>query len=136
MRLEAAIILTAILLTTFQTTPIHASNNLGFNQYLKYSDLTIILKSFNETFKNYISLFSIGKSFHGRDIWCVAITNKSLTTFKEEILILSHHHARELITYMPSIYLIYHLASNAERYSYIVNSRIIYVTPSVSPDGY
>jgi hypothetical protein len=36
---------------------------------------------------------------------------------------------------MSSIYLIYYLASNVERYSYIVNSCIIYVVPSVNPDG-
>ncbi len=46
-----------------------------FDRYYRYDDLTRILHSFAQEFPKLVQVESIGKSYEGRDIWLVTLTN-------------------------------------------------------------
>ena len=46
-----------------------------FDTYYRYEDLTRILQEYAEAYPQLVRLESIGKSYEGRDIWLVAVTN-------------------------------------------------------------
>ncbi|MHA1795189.1 MAG: M14 family zinc carboxypeptidase, partial [Promethearchaeota archaeon] len=50
------------------------------------------------TFPEWVELEIIGQSYFNRSIWCVHVTDESITENKENILIVGQHHAREQIT--------------------------------------
>ncbi len=46
-----------------------------FDRYYRYDDLTRLLSAYAQEHPDLIRLESIGKSFEGRDIWLVTVTN-------------------------------------------------------------
>ena len=55
--------------------------------YHDYEVTTQLLKEFNTQYPYLVTLFSIGKSTLGRDIWCIKITNENNTDRKLSCLI-------------------------------------------------
>ena len=51
----------------------------SFGPYHNYSEQTTKLQSLETAFPDIIDLFSIGKTYFGRDIHCVRITDESVT---------------------------------------------------------
>lgn len=96
------------------------------------------LEQLNETASEIIDLFSIGKSFQGRDIYCIRITNEQKANRKARALILSNIHAREQITVEISLRFLLRLVndygSNKDITEY-VDSQEIFLIPSLNPDG-
>lgn len=81
----------------------------------------------------------LGKSYQGRDIVAVKISDNVGTDEAEpEVLYDSQHHAREHLTVEMAIYLLHLYADNYAadtRIRNVVNSREIWIIPSVNPDG-
>lgn len=46
-----------------------------FKTYYRYNDLVQILQGFAEEHPHLVTVKSIGKSYEGRDIWLVTVTN-------------------------------------------------------------
>ena len=46
-----------------------------FDHYYRYAELTAILNDFASRFPALCRLGAIGKSYEGRDIWCLTLTN-------------------------------------------------------------
>ncbi|MBI3536454.1 MAG: hypothetical protein HY070_02650 [Chloroflexi bacterium] len=57
---------------------------LRFDTYYRYDDLTKILHAFAREFPNRARIESIGKSYQGRDIWRVTVTNFSSGDAREK----------------------------------------------------
>jgi hypothetical protein len=51
--------------------------HIEFTRYYRYNELTGALKGFAEGYSSLATLESIGKSYEGRDIWCMAITTRA-----------------------------------------------------------
>jgi len=49
---------------------------IEFNRYYRYQDLTALLEAYAAEFPSLVQLESIGKSYEGRDIWLVTVTNR------------------------------------------------------------
>ena len=62
--------------------------SIDWTQYHDYGNLTRILLQMNRTYSNVASVFSIGKSYLGREIWAVRLTDESSRALKTESLIL------------------------------------------------
>ncbi|WP_026424775.1 M14 family metallopeptidase [Actinokineospora inagensis] len=81
----------------------------------------------------------IGKSYQGRDILAVKISDNAATDENEpEVLFTAHQHAREHITVEMALYLINLLTGGYNTDSHIkalVDSREIWVLPDLNPDG-
>ncbi|HEX5594604.1 MAG TPA: M14 family zinc carboxypeptidase [Micromonosporaceae bacterium] len=81
----------------------------------------------------------IGRSYEGRDLVAVKISDNVGTDENEpEILFNSQQHAREHLTVEMAIYLMNLFTDNYgsdSRITNIVNSRELWIVPSVNPDG-
>ncbi|GIF25593.1 hypothetical protein BJ973_003871 [Actinoplanes tereljensis] len=81
----------------------------------------------------------LGKSYEGRDIVAVKISDNVGTDEAEpEVLYDANHHAREHLTVEMAVYLLHLFADNYTsdaRIKSIVDSREIWIVPTVNPDG-
>ncbi|GGQ70869.1 carboxypeptidase T [Couchioplanes caeruleus subsp. azureus] len=81
----------------------------------------------------------IGKSYQNRDIVAVKISDNVGTDESEpEVLYDANHHAREHLTVEMALYILHLYTDNYAsdtRVRNIVNSREIWIIPSVNPDG-
>ena len=111
----------------------------SFGPYHNYTELVTKLKSLNTTYPEIIELFSIGKTYFGREIYCVRLTNESIMLPKTEVLIVSQHHAREQITVENALYFIdkvvYNWIKSMPTIEVLLQTKAIYVIPSLNIDG-
>ncbi len=110
-----------------------------FGPYHNYSELINKLKNLNTTYPEIIEVFTIGKTYFERKIYCVRITNESITIPKTEILIVGQHHAQEQISVENALYFIDKVVleffSSSTRIQNLLNTKAIYVIPSLNIDG-
>ena len=48
---------------------------IAFDRFYRYADLTALLNAFVTENPKLVSIDSIGKSYEGRDIWVLTVTN-------------------------------------------------------------
>ncbi|MGV9936064.1 M14 family metallopeptidase [Streptomyces olivaceoviridis] len=81
----------------------------------------------------------IGKSYQGRDIVAIKVSDNVGTDEDEpEVLFTAHQHAREHLTVEMALYLLRELGAGYgtdSRITNIVNSREIWIVPDLNPDG-
>jgi hypothetical protein len=56
------------------------AGEMDFAHYHTYDEVNAFLRKWASEFANLVDLYSVGKSFEGRDIWQITITNKSTTS--------------------------------------------------------
>lgn len=107
---------------------------------MRYAELTDFLRRAEKDYPDLVELGSAGKSFEGRDIWAVTITQKKTGSHdkKPAIYIDGNHHAGEATGSAVCIYTIEYLlqgyAINPEVKA-LLDSRTFYILPRISPDG-
>jgi carboxypeptidase T len=108
----------------------------GFHDY---AELTTKVNSVVSQHANIARKISLGTSYQGRDIMALKISDNVATDESEpEILFNSQQHAREHLTVEMAVYLMDLFTDNYgtdSRITNIVNSREIWIVPSVNPDG-
>ncbi|MFJ9428910.1 M14 family metallopeptidase [Streptomyces sp. NPDC101490] len=81
----------------------------------------------------------IGKSYEGRDIVAIKISDNVATDENEpEVLFTHHQHAREHLTVEMALYLLRELGAGYgtdSRITNMVNNREIWIVPDLNPDG-
>ncbi|MCL3996129.1 M14 family metallopeptidase [Streptomyces lavenduligriseus] len=81
----------------------------------------------------------IGKSYQGRDIVAIKVSDNVGTDENEpEVLFTAHQHAREHLTVEMALYLLRELGAgygSDSRITSLVNSREIWIVPDLNPDG-
>ncbi len=104
-----------------------------------YTELVIKLKNLNTTYPEIIHVFTIGKTYFGREIYGVRMTNESIIVPKTEVLVVAQHHAQEQINVENALYfidrLVYEYFTASSRIQYLLNTKSIYVIPSLNIDG-
>ncbi len=113
---------------------------MDFDRYFTNEDLETTIKKWTEKYSDLVSLSEIGKSFEGRPIWLLAITNQSTGTDLEKpaVWIDANIHATEIAGTTTSLGLAYQLVSEYgkdEMITQIVDSSVYYIVPRVNPDG-
>lgn len=112
----------------------------NYHSYNSTNSLTLELFNLSAQHPNIMKVISIGKSWEGRDIWAVKISNNVdiEDPDKPEILFDSNHHAREWLTIELAMFIIHKFvgeyASNST-ISELVNTTQIWVIPTMNPDG-
>ncbi|KAI1810184.1 hypothetical protein GGS20DRAFT_219614 [Poronia punctata] len=117
-----------------------------FNTYHDYADHVEYWKDLQLAFPNNSELFSVGKSFEGRDIQGIHLWGKEegggkkKRKNKEVILFHGNVHAREWITSMVVEYILYQLINGYnnedELVVKILDNYDFYILPIVNPDGF
>jgi murein tripeptide amidase MpaA len=111
-----------------------------FDTYYRYDDLTQILQGFADEYPQLISVESIGKSYEGRDIWVVTVTNSATgdPADKPALWVDGNIHASEVSPSSACLYLINRLVaaygSDAD-ITRCVDTRAFYICPRMNPDG-
>jgi len=107
--------------------------------YHNYTEIVTILLALNETYPNVVDVFSIGKSWWNRDIYCVRLTNESDQKPKPEVFFVGYHHAREQISSELPLYFVVHAATSFglnETVTELINKSEIYVVVALNVDGF
>ncbi|XP_058793717.1 carboxypeptidase B-like [Phymastichus coffea] len=113
------------------------AHRLRSNDILKafprYNEIVSYLKRIAKQYSNIAELFSIGKSYEGRDLLGIKISNG--TGNKPVVVIDAGIHAREWIAPTTALYAIDQLVKNTANH-YLFQDVDIYIIPSINPDGY
>lgn len=108
----------------------------GYHTYQEWVDETTALVAAHPAL---VARTQIGTSYENRPIWALKVSdNASADEAEPEVLFTHGQHAREHLTVEMAMYLLHELtdgyASDA-RIRAIVDSREIWIVPSVNPDG-
>lgn len=111
-----------------------------FDTYYRYDELTRILHAYAEEYPNLVRIQSIGKSYEGRDIWLLTVTNFATGPAEEKpaLWVDGNIHASEVSPSSACLYLIHRLTSEYGKHDKItrcLDTRAFYICPRVNPDG-
>lgn len=109
------------------------------SNYHDYAELTAVVNRVVADHPTIARKLSIGSSYEGRDLMAVKISDNVATDENEpEILFNSQQHAREHLTVEMAIYLLNLFTDgygSDSRITNVVNSREIWIVPTMNPDG-
>ena len=111
-----------------------------FTRYYDYAELTAVLREMVEEKSDLAKMYSIGKTYEGRDMWLVEITNqkKGSADKKPGMYIDGNHHAGEVTGSAVCLYTVWYLLSNYGKDPFVtglVDNRTWYILPRISIDG-
>jgi hypothetical protein len=108
--------------------------------YHTLAQIQTILEGIATNYSNIATLYSIGTTYEGRDIWCLEISdNPGVDEGEPGVFFMGLHHARE----WPSVEICLYIANNLtagygvnSTITNWVNNRRIWIVPVQNPDGY
>ncbi|MEU3002190.1 M14 family metallopeptidase [Streptomyces sp. NPDC006995] len=126
--------------------PAHAADGVGAqdfppadSRYHNYAEMTAEIDARIAANPSIMSKRVIGKTYQGRDIVAVKVSDNVATDEAEpEVLFTAHQHAREHLTVEMSLYLLRELAAGYgtdSRITQAVDGRELWIVPDMNPDG-
>jgi len=112
-----------------------------FDQFYRHTELTRLLQDYAAAAPQLLSLRSIGKSFEGRDIWLMALTQSATgpDTDKPAFWVDGNIHAAELTASTACLYWLHQLVSGYQagdaQAVQLLDTRVVYLVPRLNPDG-
>ncbi len=111
-----------------------------FDTYYRYNELTHILHAYAEEYPHLVRIESIGKSYEGRDIWLLTVTNFATGGAEEKpaLWVDGNIHASEVSPSTACLYLLHTLTQSYgrdEKITRCLDTRAFYICPRVNPDG-
>ncbi len=111
-----------------------------FDTYYRYDELTQILHAYAEEFPNLVRIQGIGKSYEGRDIWLLTVTNFATGSAEEKpaLWVDGNIHASEVSPSSACLYLLHRLTceyGKDDKITRCLDTRTFYICPRVNPDG-
>ncbi|MEU6408383.1 M14 family zinc carboxypeptidase [Microbispora sp. NPDC046933] len=111
----------------------------GDSGYHNYAELSTLVDQVVAAHPTIARRFSYGRSYEGRDLMGVKISDNVATDESEpEVLFTAHQHAREHLTVEMAIYLLRLFTDNYggdAQITDLVNTREIWILPDLNPDG-
>jgi len=113
---------------------------INFDRFYRHAEMSELLKAYAKEYPDLVTLESIGKSFEGRDIWVVAVTNRKTgdAETKPAMWIDGNIHAVELTASASCLYFLDYLTKQYgkdKRVTHTLDTRAFYICPRVNPDG-
>lgn len=113
---------------------------VDFTHFHRYDELEQVLREFQAAYPQLCQLHSVGKSYEGRDLWLVEITNPATGPgpAKPGYYIDANIHSWEVTGSATALYTIHYLLSRYgqdEEVTRLVDGLVFYILPRVSPDG-
>ncbi|MGP4045057.1 M14 family metallopeptidase [Streptomyces sp. 2A115] len=109
------------------------------SKYHNYAEMNTEINQRLSAYPNIMSKRVIGKSYAGRDIVAIKISDNVASDESEpEVLFTHHQHAREHLTVEMALYLMRELGAgygSDSRVTNMVNNREIWILPDLNPDG-
>ena len=113
---------------------------IAFDRYYRYDELTALLNAYTDEYPDLVQISSIGKSYEGRDIWLLTITNSKTGPAEEKpaLWVDGNIHASEVSGSTACLYLINKLTTAYGKDDDVTRSldtRAYYICPRMNPDG-
>jgi murein tripeptide amidase MpaA len=114
--------------------------DIAFDTYHTYDAMTAHLHKLAEAYPKLCTLTSIAKSFQGRDVWFMTITNPDTGPALEKpgFYIDAQIHAEEHATSATALYACWYMLTNYgvdEEVTRLVDTQVFYIIPRINPDG-
>lgn len=135
----AAAPLTAGLTLVLATAPAGAQLPISFDRYHNYAEMTAFLRQAAERYPDLARLSSMGKSYQGRDLWLLTVTNFRTGEPEEKpaIYINGCLDSSEVVTCEGVLYTIQQLLERYgqdPRITRLADTRTFYLVPWIMPD--
>lgn len=110
------------------------------DKYHTYAEIVDLLDQWHAAFPDLTNIYSIGKTYEGRDLWLIEITNQATgcADDKAAYYIDANFHAGEVTGSAVALYTISHLLENygqCPEVTHLLDSKALYILPRVSCDG-
>lgn len=143
MKRSIALVLLLNLLALVAPVPAAAAEPNGFEYFHTYAEVKAEIDATVAAHPGIAKRFHIGRSYEGRKIWGIKISdNVNANENEPEIFINAQIHARERATNELALAVVGWLTDNygdsdafGQRVTDIVNSREIFIVPTMNPDG-
>ncbi len=121
-------------------TPHDTKVSIAFNRYYNSEALAELSKKIADAHPDLVKRQSIGKSFQGRDIWMLAITDYSTgdADRKPGFYVDGNIHSNEVQGAEICIYTAWYLTEGFKDIEYVkqmMKDRIFYIVPTINPDA-
>jgi hypothetical protein len=121
-------------------TPVHPKVAVSWNRYNDHAAISEIVKKIAAAHPNLAKLESIGKSYKGRDLWCLTITDfkKGDVNKKPAMYIDGNIHSNEVQGSEFALYTAWYLTESFGDTKFIqelLEDKTFYIVPSINPDG-
>jgi len=122
-----------------ETRP-EAAGQMDFRHYHKLAEVMEFLNAWARDYPNLVDLYPVGKSYEGRDIWQLTITNKATgkDTDKPAMFLEGNRHSGEVTAAESALYFAWHVLTNYGRdpeITRLVDTSALYVKVKNNPDG-
>jgi len=107
----------------------------SFDKYHQFAEIESWLKQVASSYPDLASLFSIGKTHEGRDIYVVRVS-KADNVARKAIFLEGGLHAREWISPASLLFLLNNLLRKDDQNGDILDLVDVYILPLANPDGY
>ena len=113
---------------------------VAWNRYYDWEGVTDIVKKLAAAYPEIAFLESIGKSYQGRDLWCLTITNTKTGKHNEKpaFYIDASIHANEIQAVEVALYTAWFLLESYSQNKFIkelIDTKTFYIVPFQSPDS-
>ena len=113
---------------------------MDFSHYHKYDEVVAFLNTWTKDYPNLVDLYSVGKSFEGRDIWQITVTNKATgkDTDKPAMFLEGNRHSGEVTGAESALWFAWHVLSNYGKdpeITKLVDTKTLYIKIKNNPDG-
>lgn len=113
---------------------------LDFRHYHTYAEVNSFLRGWAEKYPDILELYVAGKSFEGRDIFQVTLTNKKTgkATDKPAMLVDAARHSGEITASESALWLLNHLLTGYgkdDNVTRLVDTKAFYFRVQNNPDG-
>ncbi len=113
---------------------------MDFAHYHKYEEVVSFLQEWGKEYPDLVELYSVGKSFEGRDIWQITITNKSIgkDTDKPAMFLEGNRHSGEITAGESALYFAWYVLTHYGKdpeITHLVDTKALYVRVKNNPDG-
>ncbi|XP_065360403.1 carboxypeptidase B1 [Calliphora vicina] len=117
-------------------SPFTGKGRLSTERYYSHGEINNYIEDLEQRFPSRVSLKTVGKSFEGRNIKTITISNGDGRAGKNVIFIDGGFHAREWISPAAVLYVIGQLVENFEENAELLLDYDFMILPVVNPDGY
>ncbi len=121
-------------------SPVNPKVTISWNKYYDHGGITEICKKISAAYPDLVKLESIGKSFKGKEMWVLTITDfkKGSAEKKPGIYIDGNIHSNEVQGSEFALYTAWYLTETFADTKFIrelLADKIFYIVPTINPDG-
>lgn len=110
------------------------------DRYFRYAEMTELLRGWERSYPRLAAVESIGKTYEGRDIWVITLTNADTGPHDEKpaYFVDANIHAGEVTGSAVALFTVHHLLSTYgedSRSTRLLDETTLYVVPRIGIDG-